>query len=149
LLRTVCDCFLLGADGRASPCAGAVDAYGAWLMARRDAQAAGTAEPDIAAQREQRKAQRDTAAADRQQKLARRRPLVKEAGQLETKLARLQKERMDLEARLADSTYYATASQADVQATSRRCSDLIAQIGELEERWLEIHAELEQIGEVG
>src|SRR6185503_18289061 len=139
LLRTVCDSFLLVADGRAAPFDGDVDDYLAWLIARRDAQAASTIERDIAIQREQRRTQRDTAAADRQQKLARRRPLVKEAAQLETKLARLETERKDLEVRLADSAYYATASPADVQATTRRCSDLIAEIGELEKRWLEIH----------
>jgi ATP-binding cassette subfamily F protein 3 len=149
LLRTVCDSFLLVADGRATPFDGDVDDYLAWLLARRESQAASAEAPDVVVQREQRKSQRDTAAADRQQKLARRRPLVKEAGQLETRLGRLESERRDLEARLADSAYYATTSPADVQAASRRCSDLIAQIGELEERWLEIHAELEEIGEAG
>jgi ATP-binding cassette subfamily F protein 3 len=147
LLRTVCDSFLLVADGRAAPFDGDVDDYLAWLVARRSSTAMSTAKPGVTVDREQSKAQREAVAADRRHKLARRRPLIKEAGQLETKLARLASERKDLEARLADSAYYSSATPAEVQASSRRCTELIAQIGALEARWLEIHAELEEIGE--
>jgi hypothetical protein len=34
-----------------------------------------------------------------------------------------------------------------VQATSRRCAEVIDQIARVEERWLEVHTELEGIGE--
>ncbi|HEX9207947.1 MAG TPA: ATP-binding cassette domain-containing protein [Steroidobacteraceae bacterium] len=149
LLRTVCDSFLLVADGRASPFDGDLDDYLAWLTSRRDAATAADSAADLAAQRENRKAQRETLAAERQQKLARRRPLVKEAAQLEARLARLEAERKELEARLADTGFYATAPAAEVQAASRRCAELIAEIGTVEERWLEVHAELEEIGEPG
>jgi len=147
LLRTACDNFLLVADGRAAPFDGDLDDYLEWLGARRDAQVSNTVTQDVAAEREQRKAQRETALAERQQRLARRRPLVKEATQLESRLAKLEAERKELEARLADQAFYATAAPAEVQLTSRRCAEVIALIGTLEERWLEIHAELEQIGE--
>ena len=86
-------------------------------------------------------------AAERQQKLVRRRPLVKESAQLETKLARLELERKELEAKLADTSFYAATPAPEVQAASRRCAELIAEIGAIEERWLEVHAELEEIGE--
>lgn len=147
LLRTVCDSFLLVADGRAVPFDGDLDDYLAWLTSRRDAATAAASAVGLAEQRESRKAQRENDAAERQQKLARRRPLVKEASQLEAKLARLEVERKELEAKLADTGYYAATPATEVQATSRRCAELIAAIGTLEERWLEVHAELEEIGE--
>ncbi|MCE3283964.1 MAG: transporter related, partial [Steroidobacteraceae bacterium] len=148
LLRTVCDSFLLVADGRAVPFDGDVDDYLAWLVDRREAVNAGAAGTEgLETQRESRKTQRENAAADRQQRLARRRPLVKESTQLEAKLGQLEAERRDLEARLADPAYYSTAPASDVQATSRRCAEVIDQIARVEERWLEVHTELEGIGE--
>jgi ATP-binding cassette subfamily F protein 3 len=86
------------------------------------------------------------AAAERQQKLARRRPLMKESDRLEARMAQLEKERRELESKLADPDFYAQQPAAEVQATSRRCAEVIAQLGDAEERWLEVHAELEEIG---
>ena len=148
LLRTVCDDFLLVADGRATAFDGDLDDYLAWLMTRREAANAGGTDSDgLVAERVSRKEQRQTAAAERQQRLARRRPLVKESTRLEATLAQLEGERRDLEARLADPAYYASTPAAEVQATSRRCAEVLASIGTIEERWLEVHAQLEQIGE--
>jgi len=129
------------------PFDGDLDDYLEWLTARREATSVSESTLNAAAQRENRKAQRENAAAERQQKLARRRPLVKEASQLETKIAKLEAQRKELEAQLADPAYYAATPSLEVQATSRRCAELIAQIGDAEERWLEVHAELEEIGE--
>jgi len=146
LLRTVCDSFLLVVDGRASPFDGDVDDYLAWLTARREESGAIDMTNGQATQRDNRKAQRDTAAAERQQRLARRRPLAKEAEKLESKLAKLEAERKQLEADLADPEFYAKTAALEVQKLSRRCTDVINEIGEAEERWLEVHAELEAIG---
>jgi ATP-binding cassette subfamily F protein 3 len=147
LLRTVCDSFMLVADGQATPFDGDLDDYLAWLTARREAASQDATALGAAAQRESRRNQRDNAAAERQLKLARRRPLLKESTQLESKMAQLEAERKELEARLADTAYYAETPSAAVQATSRRCAELIVQIGAAEERWLQVHAELEEIGE--
>jgi ATP-binding cassette subfamily F protein 3 len=147
LLRTVCDSFMLVADGQATPFDGDLDDYLAWLTARREAASQDATALDAAAQRESRRNQRGNAAAERQLKLARRRPLLKESTQLESKLAKLETERKELEAILADTAYYAETPSAAVQATSRRCAELIVQIGAAEERWLQVHAELEEIGE--
>ncbi len=148
LLRTVCDDFLLVAGGKASAFEGDLDDYLAWLAARRDSANAGGAGSDpLASQRVARKVERENAAAERQQRLVRRRPLVKESTQLEAKLAQLEAERKELEARLADPGYYASAAATDVQATSRRCAEVLVTIGAIEERWLEVHAQLEQIGD--
>jgi ATP-binding cassette subfamily F protein 3 len=145
LLRTVCDSFLLVADGVAVPFDGDLDDYLAWLTARRDTAALAATDAATAGQREQRKAQRETAAADRQQKLAQRRPLMKESARLETQMAQLEAERKALEARLADPEFYAQRAASEVQATSRQCAEVIARLNQAEERWLEVHAELEQI----
>jgi ATP-binding cassette subfamily F protein 3 len=148
LLRTVCDSFLLVADGRATPFDGDLDDYLAWLNARREAQEGQSSElGGLAAQRESRRVQREAAAADRQQRLARRRPLVKETAQLEKELAGLEAERRGLEAQLADPGFYAATPAAQVQATSRRCAEVVARIAAIEERWLEVQAELETIGD--
>ncbi len=147
LLRTVCDSFLLVADGRAMPFDGDLEDYLAWLTARRDTAPAGTAAAGTAGLKEDRKAQRETASAQRQQKLALRRPLLKESTQLEARIARLETERKTLEAKLADTAYYAQTPSAEVQATSRRCAAIIAELGDVEERWLEVHAELDAIGD--
>jgi ATP-binding cassette subfamily F protein 3 len=146
LLRTVCDSFLLVADGVAVPFDGDLDDYLAWLTARRDTATLAATDATAADQREQRKAQRETAAADRQQKLARRRPLVKESTRLEAEMAQLEAERRTLEARLADPAFYATCPASEVQATSRQCAEVIVRLNQAEERWLEIHTELETIG---
>jgi ATP-binding cassette subfamily F protein 3 len=145
LLRTVCDSFLLIADGRAVPFDGDLDDYLEWLEARRERAATTEASSAAAEQRESRRTQRESAAAERQLRLARRRPLVKESDRLEARIAELEAERKALEDRLADSEFYATVSATEVQSTSRRCADVVAALGAAEERWLEVHAELEQI----
>jgi ATP-binding cassette subfamily F protein 3 len=146
LLRTVCDGFLLVADGRADEFDGDVDDYLAWLSARRAT--AGTASAATAAAgRDERRAQRESAAADRQARLARRRPLVKEAARLEKLMADLGAEKDELERRLGDAAFYVSATPAAVHAASRRCADVVRALGEAEERWLEVQAEIEAIGE--
>jgi len=147
LLRTVCDGFLLVADGRAIEFDGDVDDYLAWLAARRAS--AGSA-PQAGAgpsERDERRAQRELAASERQARLARRRPLLKETARLEKQMADLEREKRDLEARLADAGFYASATPAEVQAASRRCADAVRLLGEVEERWLEVQSELETLGE--
>ena len=147
LLRTVCDSFMLVADGRAIPFDGDLEDYLAWLTARRESAPPDAADAGVAESKGNRKAQRETAAAERQQKLARRRPLMKESTQLEARMSKLEAERKGLEARLADADFYAQTPPAEVQSTSRRCAEVIIELGDAEERWLAVHAELEKIGE--
>jgi ATP-binding cassette subfamily F protein 3 len=146
LLRTVCDGFLLVADGRADEFDGDVDDYLAWLAARR-ANAGAAVAASATAGREERRAQRESAAAERQVRLAQRRPLVKETARLEKLMAALGAEKDELERRLGDAGFYGSATPAAVQAASRRCADVLRELGEAEERWLEVQAELEAIGE--
>jgi ATP-binding cassette subfamily F protein 3 len=144
LLRTVCDEFLLAADGRISPFDGDLDDYLAWLARRRDKRAGGKA---IAAERSTRREQRETAAADRQQRLAKRRPLLREAEVLEQQLAAWHEEKRELDEQLADPAFYASPDVDQLKGMVLRQQAVTQRIEEAEHRWLEVHAELEGTGD--
>ncbi|MFT3734625.1 MAG: ATP-binding cassette domain-containing protein [Rhodocyclaceae bacterium] len=148
LLRTVCDDFLLVADGKAQPFDGDLDDYLQWLEARRATQSAASVDQDAAADKATRLQARADAAADRQAKLQRRRPLLKELEQLERKLQGWQGEKKLLDERLADPALYASGDSAQLQGFLKRQGELGSSIDQSEERWLEIQSELEEIGEI-
>ena len=146
LLRTVCDDFRLVCDGRVEEFDGAIEDYIAWLATRRAAQAnagnaAGT--QDKAARREA----RESAAADRQARLAARRPLLKEAEKLDKDLARWQQEKQQIDGQLADPAFYANPDAEKLRMLTTRQQELAANIDTAEHRWLDVHTELENIGE--
>jgi ATP-binding cassette subfamily F protein 3 len=146
LLRTVCDDFLLVCDGNVEEFDGAIEDYITWLAARRAAHAgAGNAAgvQDKAARREA----RESAAADRQARLAARRPLLKEAEKLDKDLARLQQEKQLIDGQLADPAFYANPDPEKLRTLTTRQQQLAATIDAAEQRWLEVHTELENIGE--
>jgi ATP-binding cassette subfamily F protein 3 len=145
LLRTVCDGFILVSDGRAAEFDDDVDDYLAWLAARRGVAGTTPAEAEPAG-RVERRAQRELAAAARQARLAKRRPLLREAERLEQTIAALEAEKRDLEQKLGDAAYYTRTAPVDVQAASRRCADVARELGAAEDRWLELQAELEDVG---
>jgi ATP-binding cassette subfamily F protein 3 len=147
LLRTVCDDFLLVADGVAKPFDGDVDDYLMWLEERRNREATARVDVQAAEDKAARLAARDADKADRQARLQRRRPLVKELEQLERKLANNQNEKKLLDERMADPCLYTSGDSALVQSLLKRQSELAQSIDTCEERWLEIHSELEEIGE--
>ncbi len=148
LLRTVCDEFLLVVDGRATGFDGDVDDYLAWLEGRRNARPATRNEADRPADKTTRKDARDNAAADRRSNLARRRSLLKEAEALERELGQWQQDKRDLDARLADPALYTAAEHGRLQGMAKRQKELTRLLEAAEERWLEVHAELEAIGEI-
>ena len=145
LLRTVCDDFLLVSDGGIQEFDGAIEDYIAWLAARRTANATGNvaATQGKAARREA----RESAAADRQNRLAARRPLLREAETLEKILADWQSELQQLNAQLADPAFYANPEPLRLRTLTERQQQLSREIDAAEQRWLEIHAALEAIGE--
>jgi ATP-binding cassette subfamily F protein 3 len=146
LLRTVCDDFLLVCDGNVEEFDGAIEDYINWLAVRRAAHAgAGNAAgvQDKAARREA----RESAAADRQARLAARRPLLKEAEKLDKDLARLQQEKQLIDGQLADPAFYANPDPEKLRTLTTRQQQLAATIDAAEQRWLEVHTELENIGE--
>lgn len=148
LLRTVCDGFLLLADGRATEFEGDLDDYLAWLAARRGVPTPAEATTGRALDKVARKEALGNAATKRQAKLAQRRPLLKEAERLERDMEQWQEEKRTLDAGLADPSFYAEDAGTKLQKIAKRQGELMRLLAEAEARWLEVHAELEAIGEV-
>jgi len=149
LLRTVCDAFLLVADGCVEPFDGDLDDYLVWLDARRARHAAARVDQDAAQDKAARQQARADEKAERQARLNRRRPLAKELEQLERKMDGWNGEKGLLDQRLADPSLYAgNANSEQLQTLLKRQAELATMIDEGELRWLEIQTELEEIGEI-
>ena len=144
LLNTVCDSFVLVADGRAEEFDGDLDDYLAWVTARR-AQAAAGAGGGKSTDKAARKEARETAAAERQEKLSRRRSLAKEIERLERDLAAWHAEQGVVEAQLADPALYESSGAARLAEITKRRAELARHLAQAEERWLAVHTELEEI----
>ena len=142
LLRSVCDSFLLVADGKVTEFGGDVDDYLEWLTARRIAQSKPAAEAQPAP-REVRKEP-----PKKKPPTISRRPLEKEAEKLDRDLAKWNNEKKGLDTRLADPALYQTASTADLRTLATRQAELVQLIEAAEVRWLEVQGELEAMGEV-
>jgi ATP-binding cassette subfamily F protein 3 len=170
LLREVCDEFWLVTRGGVRPFDGDLDDYQRWLLevsravargaeppppdaALRPAAAAvaptpspaparaapsSPAAPAAAPRRDDRKA----AAQARAERAQRTRPLRSELRDVDARLERLASERRDVEAALAEGRV-PVAGMADA---GRRLNHVAAEIAMLEERWLEIQAQLEALG---
>jgi len=147
LLRSVCDRFLLVADGRVAPFDGDLDDYLGWLASRRAAAQAGEIPGEAQASKAARVAAREAAAAERQARLARRRPLLKESAELERQLARLSSERDEVERALSNPALYEPGEATGIGELARRQARLAAAIAAAEERWLTVQLELEEAGE--
>jgi ATP-binding cassette, subfamily F, member 3 len=146
LLRTVCDAFLLVADGRAVSFGGDVDDYLEWLAGRRSRESAGEP-PGPDAARAATRASREAAAAQRQARLVQRRPLARESADLERRIASLESEKAALEARLGDTGFYTRSEPTEVHAVSRRAAEVASLLEQAEDRWLAVQSELDAIGE--
>jgi ATP-binding cassette, subfamily F, member 3 len=149
LLRSVCDSFLLVADGQVKEFDGDVDDYLSWLTARRQAQ---NAKPDAMPRAAEKASRRETrnnapkAPAEKPKPAGSRRPLEKEAEKLDRDLAKWNSEKQGLDSRLADPALYQTASTADLRTMAAHQSELAHLIEAAEHRWLEVHAQLEEMG---
>ncbi len=163
LLRETCDEFWLVAGGRVQPFDGDLDDYQRWLLevsraaargqdaapppraaapvpvaAPASAQAARTAPPPASpARRDDRKQSAQTRA-----ELANRtRPLRLELQQVDTRLAQRAAERSDLEHLLAAGSL----PGGEIAEAGRRLNHIAAEVAMLEERWLELQAQIESI----
>ena len=144
LLRATCDRFVLVADGAAQAFDGDLEDYRDWLANQRSAEKAveeKSAENGTA--KSTQKIDRAQSKAERQARIAERRPLIKETEQLETSMANWQKEKSQLDERLADPELYAAADKTQLQSLLKRQAELTQSIEQAEERWLEIHEQLE------
>ena len=91
---------------------------------------------------------RGTADQARQDKSSRRQPLVREVERLERRLAEWQAEKRELDEQLADPAFYASPEVDQMKGLVLRQQEVTRLIDEAEHRWLEVHAALEEIGEV-
>lgn len=156
LLRSVCDSFLLVADGTVTEFDGDVDDYLAWLTARRQAatakpatvQKVNKAKPDA-----QKPASGDACKSashkdqkSQKQQTGSRRLLEKEGQKLDRDLAKWNNEKRNLDTRLADPSLYQNASTADLRQMAARQTELAQLIEQAEHQWLEVHAALDLMG---
>jgi ATP-binding cassette subfamily F protein 3 len=141
LLRTTCDELWLVAGGRATPFDGDLDDYAAWLAQQRAA--ARSAEPDKAAEKEARKADRLASEAEKKSAVAARRALAREAEKLEKQLAGWQAEKAGLDEQLADPALYADGGRDRLAGLLKRQAELAGLIDPAELRWLEVQEALE------
>jgi len=148
LLRTVCDAFVLVSDGKAAAFDGDLDDYLEWLAARRACESVASTNVGAAAGKLERREARVAAAAERQAKLAQRRPLLKEVGELERSLADWHDEKREIDETLADSSIYESPDPDKLKGLALRQTELTRLIEEAEHRWLEVHEQLDQIGEI-
>nr|WP_311529754.1 ATP-binding cassette domain-containing protein [uncultured Ralstonia sp.] len=150
LLRATTDQFLLVGQGTVAPFDGDLDDYRDWLLKQAAAKRAAASAPATAVDTDgtpatNRRDQKREEAAERQRLNALRKPLQKNVDAIEKRMAPLQKEKAELEAFLADGAAYEEANKARMMESLRRQAELNAELDTLEERWLELHEELEQI----
>ncbi|WP_312929805.1 ATP-binding cassette domain-containing protein, partial [Stutzerimonas nitrititolerans] len=140
LLKSTTDEFRLVADGRVEDFDGDLDDYARWLVDYRSRQQP-TAAPEAAADKTDKRAQRQAAAALRQQ-LA---PHKREADKLEKNLSEVHEQLAGLDARLADSALYESARKDELRDLLARQAALKVREGELEEAWLQALETLETL----
>ncbi|HAQ26123.1 MAG TPA: ABC transporter ATP-binding protein, partial [Pseudomonas sp.] len=140
LLKSTTDEFRLVADGRVEDFDGDLDDYARWLVDYRSRQQPAAA-PEAAADKTDKRAQRQAAAALRQQ-LA---PHKREADKLEKNLSEVHEQLAGLDARLADSALYESARKDELRDLLARQAALKVREGELEEAWLQALETLETL----
>jgi len=142
LLRASCDEFVLVADGQAIPFDGDLEAYSLWLNEQRLKE-----KQNVQATLEVKPAKQDRAMnkAERQARIAERRPLLKEVAELDKRIAAWQEEKLACDARLNDNDLYSAADKTALQDLLKKQAELIKQIEQAEERWLDLHERLEEL----
>ena len=140
LLRSVCDRFLLVAEGRAVDYDGDLEDYAQWLTEhRRDAAKEGDTQTPRAEAVPDRKQQRQQEAARRQ----RLKPLRDALAKTEQALEKCQAQQAELEALLADTGLYAPENKARLTELLGRQAAIKKQLDDVEAQWLAAMEELE------
>ncbi len=156
LLREVCDEFWLVTRGGVQPFDGDLDDYQRWLLEVSRAVARGQEAPpppkatEVIIEAQRRPApppaaappardQRQAAKQSRARLAESTRPLRAELQRIDERLARLGAEKTEVERSLAAGT----ADAEQIAELGRRHHHILAETSMLEERWLELHTELE------
>jgi len=140
LLRASCDQFILVADGKAEAFDGDLEDYSQWLNEQRlkEKQAAQSQVTD-----KPNKNDRAQNKAERQARIVERRPLLKELEQVERKMAQMQAEKKACDERLNDTELYSASDKTELQQLLKAQAELASKLETAEERWLELHEQLE------
>ncbi len=158
LLRATTDQFLLVGQGTVAPFDGDLDDYRDWLLRQAAAKRAAASSPAAsatagtngidagAAAAVNRRDQKREEAEQRQRLAALRKPLQKDVAAVEKRMTPLQQEKTVLEAFLADGAAYEDANKPRLVESLRRQAEVNAELDQLEERWLALQEQLEQIG---
>jgi ATP-binding cassette subfamily F protein 3 len=145
LLRTVCDRFVLVANGRAQAYDGDLEDYAQWLGEhRREPTSTEEAADSATRPAPDRKQQRQQEAARRQQL----RPYRDSLAQWEKTLEKLQQQQATLETDMADSALYAAENKERLSELLTQQATLKQQLAEAEEAWMEAAEALEQAEQV-
>ena len=145
LLRATCDQFILVADAKAQAFDGDLEDYSAWLNEQRlkEKQAAQSQVTDKPARND-----RAQNKAERQARIAERRPLLKELEQIERNMAQMQADKQTCDERLNDTELYSATDKTELQQLLKTQAELAAKLETAEERWLELHEQLEAMPEI-
>jgi ATP-binding cassette subfamily F protein 3 len=151
LLRATADQFMLVADGTIKPFDGDLDDYRDWLLqqaaAKRNAATAAHLAENAgdAAAAVNRKDQRRAEADERQRLSALRKPLTKELEKVEKRMAVLQTAKEEIDQFMADESSYAEANKTKLMEMLKRQGEVNGELETLEEKWLELQEQIEQI----
>ena len=140
LLRTVCDAFVLVADGRALAYDGDLEDYRRWILQRGKAADIEETRASGEHSAEARKAKRRDEAGRRQQL----RPLKAEVERWEKTLLKLETQKCALEQALADPVLYEAQHKDRLRDLLSEQTQVIQALAETEEQWLQASETLEQ-----
>jgi ATP-binding cassette subfamily F protein 3 len=144
LLRAAADQLWLVHDGRVEPFEGDLDQYAALVLAsRRERPADDAAEGASAAPR--RREQRREEAQQRERLAQSRRPIRARLQKVERELEQQSVRLREIDARLARPEFYHAGDTGEVDSTLKLRAEVALEVERLENRWLELQAELESI----
>jgi len=136
---------VLVADGKVETFDGDLEDYRDWLTQQRLKEKSADLVAQVESDKSSNKQDRAQSKADRQARQAERRPLLKESEQIEASMGKWQAEKSQLDSRMAEPEMYSVENKNALQDILKRQAELTKQIGQAEERWLEIHEILEAI----
>lgn len=145
LLRSTVDEFWIVADGQINEFDGDLEDYRNWLLARASTQRqqdkpALSGEPII-----DRRTQRRLEAEARQKIATLRRPLEKQITYIEKRMEQQQQRLDELDSLIADPAFYEDAYKQERPERLAEHGELNKSLAELEEQWLALHEQIEQI----
>lgn len=145
LLRSTVDEFWIVADGQINEFDGDLEDYRNWLLARASTQRqqdkpALSGEPII-----DRRTQRRLEAEARQKIATLRRPLEKQITYIEKRMEQQQQRLDELDSLIADPAFYEDAYKQERPERLAEHGELNKSLTELEEQWLALHEQIEQI----